>query len=355
MEEAMSLKPVALIGLFLFVLATTAAGQDVVERDDGIYSTDDIIVGRSIDSNAQIKIASASYLSGELTIKTADTAAMRITYRKVAKAADRSQAIDFIDLISVVVSGRPEAPEIKLRSPNPAPWSGTDYSGRVEAELVVPVGSEILIEATMFDVTVIGPLKGLEIPESLGRIDVQHITERLNVVTANRRVTVYDISGDISISTTNSSIIAESLNAGTGQARFRNEGGDIRVENLIGSVNARNRFGRITLEDFEPRGEGSFIRGGSGPVLVDIRQMSEGQLVITNRQEDIEIIVPDSLSAFYTLSVGEDGLIEAGNFSFTPDLVQRDRLSLQSGDGDVDIRGSIKGKGNIYVRGRSGD
>ncbi len=351
----MSLKLGALVGLALLVLATAAAGQDVHKRENGIFSTDNINASQAIDPNAIIKIASASYLSGELTITTSDSAALQIVYRKVAKAADRSQAIDFIDLISVVVSGRPEAPEVKLRAPNPAPWSGTDYSGRVEAELIVPVGAEVVIEATMFDVKATGPLKGLEIPESLGRIDVQHITASLNVATANRRVTVSDIAGEISISTTNSSIIAEFIEASQGQARFRNEGGDIRIENMIGAINARNRFGRITLEAFEPRGEGSVIRGGSGPILVDIKAMNEGQVVITNRQEDIEIIVPDTMSAFYTLSVGEDGVIEANHFPFTPDLVQRDRLSLQSGDGKVDIRGSIRGKGNIYVRGRSDD
>jgi hypothetical protein len=83
--------------------------------------------------------------------------------------------------------------------------------------------------------------------------------------------------------------------------------------------------------------------------------MTEGQLVVSNRQEDIEITVPDTLSAFYTLSVDDDGIIEATNFPFTPDLVERNRLNLQSGDGRVDILGSVKGKGNIYIRGRSGE
>jgi hypothetical protein len=83
--------------------------------------------------------------------------------------------------------------------------------------------------------------------------------------------------------------------------------------------------------------------------------MDEGQVVVTNRQEDVDISVPDSLSAFFTLSVDEGGVIKASNFSFTPDLVQRSRLSLQSGDGRADIRGSVKGSGNIYVRGRTGE
>lgn len=343
------------MNLLLTCLVTTASSQEVFERENGLFVTEEIEAAMPVEANAKILIASAENLSGELTITTAETDSLRVTYTKVAKASTRSQAIDFIDLISVIVEGRLGAPVVRLRSPNPAPWSGTDYSGRIEATILVPHGADVEIAAQTFDVTSRGPLRGLEILESLGRLDISGITERLQAATANRRVMVSDITGKISVATTNSSLIAESINSLEGQARFRNEEGEIQIDGFIGSINARNSFGRITIEDFEPRGEGSYIRGASGPVSVEIVSMSEGQLVITNRQEDIDISVPDSLSAFYTLSVGDDGVIEATNFSFTPDMVQPSRLSLQSGDGQVDIRGTIKGKGNIYIRGRAGD
>ena len=342
-----------LIGL-IASMASAAAAQEVHRRDNGRYATGKIVVGMACRSDARITIASALYLSGEITITTSAADSVYVAYTKVAKAPDRSTAIDFIDLISVDLAGRPESPLVTMRAPNPAPWSGTNNSGQVEAEIVVPPGAEVEINAPPFDVTTTGPLRALDIPESLGRLDVTEVTERLRIATANRRVTIAGISGDISVATTNSTLIARSVTSLEGQARFRNEGGDIRIDGLTGSVNAKNSFGRITIEGFAPRGEGSYIRGTSGPITVEITQMSESQLVITNHQEDIDITVPDTLSAFYTLSVGEDGVIEASNFTFTPDLVQRDRLSLVSGDGAATIRGSVKGQGNIYVRGRSG-
>lgn len=344
-----------LTAMILVGLVSVGTTQEVYQRAKGQWMTEEIVAVVPVTANATILIASAIHLSGELTITATEGDSLRVVYAKVAKATNRSQAIDFIDLISVVLEGRPDAPTVKLRSPNPAPWSGTNHSGRVEAEIFVPHGAEVEINAQTFDVTVRGPLRVLEIPESLGRLDITEVTERLDVSTANRRVTVRNITGKISVATTNSSLIAESITSLDEQARFRNDGGDIRINGLVGSINARNSFGRITVENFEPCGEGSYIRGASGPVAVEITRMTEGQVVITNRQEDIDISVPDTLSAFYTLSVGDDGVIEASNFSFTPDLVQRSRLNLQSGTGQVDIRGSIKGKGNIYVRGRAGD
>jgi hypothetical protein len=86
---------------------------------------------------------------------------------------------------------------------------------------------------------------------------------------------------------------------------------------------------------------------------VELLEIREGSLAITNRLEDIELRVPSALSAFVALAVEEDGKIDASGFEFKTDLVQRDRLNLKSGDGKSNISCAIKGKGNIYVRGGS--
>ncbi len=344
-----------LLATYIICLAGTGASQEVFEQSKGLFSTEPIRAATPIAPTAKVIIGSTAHLSGTIAITSSEGDSLRVIYRKVAKTPSRSDAFDYIDLISLVLAGRPDEVVLKLRSPNPAPWSDTGNSGRIEAEILVPSGTAIEIAAQTFDVTVNGPIRGIEIPESLGRLDITGVTEFLRVATANRRVTLSDITGEVSAATTHSSLIADAITTTGSQARFRNDGGDIRINGLIGAVNARNSFGRITVEDFRPNGEISYIRGASGPVVVEITSMGEGQVVLTNRQEDIEIVVPDSLSAFFTLSVDEGGAIKVSNFPFTPDLVQRSRLSLQSGDGRADIKGSVKGSGNIDVRGRTGE
>ena len=343
------------LGLLTFLAAAAVSPQEVIEREAKVFATEQISLTRTVAPKARVVVASATYLSGTIAVTSHRSDTLQIKYVKVAKAADRSQAIDFIDLISVVIEGRSDSPVITMRAPNPAPWSGTDYSGQVEADILVPEDCEIEIQAQAYDITATGPLRALDVPESLGKLEISNVSERLNVVTANRRVTLNNIKGLVSAATSNSSLLAENITSLGDQARFRNDGGDIEIIGLVGTLNVKNSYGRITVEDFEPRGKSSYVRGASGPISIEVVTMTEGQLVVSNRQEDVEISVPDTLSAFYTLSVDEEGIIEVTNFPFTPDLVERNRLNLQSRDGRVDILGSVKGKGNIFIRGRSGE
>ncbi len=351
MKLRLAVSALALLGL----LAASASAQEVIERESGVFATEKIAMRKAVGSRAKIQLVAAVNLSGTIRIATQLSDTIDIKYVKTAKASDRSQAIDFIDLISVVIEGRPESPVVKMRAPNPAPWSGTDYSGRVELEIIAPSDAEIEILAPPFDVTTVGPLRALDVPESLGGMDISNITESLNITTANRAVTLKDITGQISVVTTRETLVARDIKCLEDQARFRNEGGDIELIGVVGSVNIKTSYGRINVEKFTARGQSSYIRGSSEPVSIEVLEMKEGQLVVSNRQEDIEIVVPDTLSAFYSLAVDDEGVIEASNFPFTPDLVEHNRLNLQSGDGRVDIGVTIKGKGNIYIRGRSGE
>jgi hypothetical protein len=224
----------------------------------------------------------------------------------------------------------------------------------IDAELVLPAGFSVTMEAVYYDLVARGPLRKVEVPSSLGRFDVADVSESVILSTKNRRVALENISGEISVSTANSSLIATNLSSGGKPAVLRNESGEIIVEGFTGEINVKNDFGRTVIRDFSPSGHGSFIRGSSGPIELEIVEMFEGQLVVSNRYEDINIIVPDTLSAYFSLAV-DDGLIEAVSFPFVADLVERDRLSLSSGAGDAEIVASIRGEGNIYVRGVKGD
>ena len=79
--------------------------------------------------------------------------------------------------------------------------------------------------------------------------------------------------------------------------------------------------------------------------------MDEGQLVVMNRFEDVDIKVPEDIQAVFSLAVEEGSRIEATDFVFRTDLIQPNRLTLASGEGNVRINSSIKGEGNIYITG----
>jgi hypothetical protein len=162
---------------------------------------------------------------------------------------------------------------------------------------------------------------------------------------------VAEISGDISVETTNADLAATSIQSKENAARFRNDGGDILIDGISGQVNVKNSFGRITIRSFTARGGGSFIRGASSPISVDLLSIDDGQLVVSNRYEDIELTVPEVLSAYLALAVDPVGRIEIDNFPFRADLVRPNRLTLSAGDADASISATISGAGNIFVHG----
>jgi len=343
------------VALSVIAISTAVSAQEIDSLEPGLFETDSIVLKADVGEVRDLLIQSAANLSGALTIRASESNIVRINYWKRAKAANRSTATDYIDLIDVTLDVLPTRTNVKLRAPNPAPWSGTNYSGSVRAELLLPVGCRIEVEAPLYDVTAQGPFEEVIISESLGRLEISDVTGGVMVASVNRRVLLENVTGQISASTSNSSLRAININTGESQAKFRNSGGDIRIEGFVGGINAKNSYGRITVLGFEPRGQSNFIRGSSAPITLEISQMTEGQLVVTNRHEDIDISIPDTLSAYLTLAVDQDGIIEATHFPFISDLVQRDRLSLIAGEGDVDISGTVRGKGNIYIRGTRGE
>jgi len=341
--------------VLLVLVSGSVSAQDIFEVEKGLYSTRELEMRYELGPQKQLLIKSAVNLSGILTIKTAEQKEIYIIYTKQSRTDSWSKAMDYIDLISVSLNMKTDKVRLELRAPNPAPWQVDIESGVVEAELVIPYGFEVVIEATYFDVFANGPFKEVIINSSLGRHDISAVTDLLKINTANRRVNISDIAGDIAVTTSNAPLVVSDVKNVKGQAVFRNDGGDIKIDGFIGGINVKNSFGQIKIERFQPQGQSNYIRGFSGPVILEIDKMNEGQLVVTNRYEDIDLTVPNELSAFYSMVVDDEGEIEVVNVPFTVDLVRRNRLNLTTGEGEVEISGTVRGKGNIFIRGMEGE
>lgn len=329
------------------------SAQELVQDESGMWTTGEQKASLIMPKSQYLVIRSAASVSGSITIETGYVKEVQLTYAKKAKSTSKSLVDDYLDVLSVSLDAFGGKGRLEFRAPNPAPWSGSSDAGVVIAKLLIPKGTFVEIEAAYFDVKASGPLSGLVVSSSFGQIEADRIDSVLDVSTSNQKVTLDLISGDISASTSNAALTASRVVPGRLSARFKNENGDIKLDSVAGSVNVRNSFGKISVDRFRATGEGSSIKGSSGPITVELLEIKEGSLAITNRLEDIELRVPSNLSAFLALAVEEDGKIDASGFAFKTDLVQRDRLNLITGGGNANISCAIKGKGNIYVRGGS--
>ena len=336
----------------LAVLAASSGAQEITPEEKDFYSTRVLTAVSPRLSGKVVDIRATSTLRGVLSISVLDTNVASISYRKKARTARRDRATDYIDLVAVDLNRTASGVRVELRSPNPAPWEEPDYAF-VEAELVVPTGSRVQIDAVYFDIVAAGPLAEVVNSGSLGRLDVSRVSERVDLTTANRRLTVEDVSGSVSLQTTNSTLAARNLHDLSGAASFRNEGGETQIESCHGDVNIRSEFGRIEVNDLHTGSERTHIRSLLGPIVLRVASFGEGQLVLSNRDEDIELTVPGNLSSQVSLAVEEGGRIEISDLLFTTELVQPNRVALRSGEGSGLISCSVRGKGNIYLWGSS--
>lgn len=341
-------KFLVLVCVALVIVSTSSFAQEIREESKGLFATRELQKSVMPGQGNQLSIKSAASLRGELNILATTEDRAVLTYFIKARTLRKSRAVDYLDQIAVVLTKTPNGLKLEMRAPNPPPWDAEE-SGIVEAVLQIPEGFAVEIEAAEFDVNADGPFLSFENTASLGRMDIAHVTELLEVETANQRVTVTDISGRIRVSTTNSILTAEGISDLSQPAVLRNDGGDIRVQGLTGGLNVKNAYGRIEIEDWDPGDDKSYVRCTSGPILISLVELSMGQLLVSNRYEDIELTLPEVFSAVLTLTVDRGSKIEADHFAFTTELVESNRLNLVVGDGDGLISGSIRGKGNIYV------
>ncbi|RME19744.1 MAG: hypothetical protein D6800_13900 [Candidatus Zixiibacteriota bacterium] len=331
--------------------SVTVPAQEIIQREPGLFSTPELTAGLDSVPRNRLVIRSADALSGTVTIHTAEQPGLNVSYVKIARTRERAKAYDFIDLISLHLTAEAAEARLVMRAPNPAPWITGEEEGMVDVVITVPINCFVEVECRQFDLEAVGPLSGLLADRSLGRLSVKRVNGPVELSTANARILMEDVTGSVTAATTNADLIARRVTITDGTGRFRNEQGAIRIDSLNGNLSVRNNLGSITIDQFVPTGESNLIRGNAAPVTVDIASMAGGQVIVSNKYADIELTVPDTLNAFYSLKVEEDGQIRTLDLPLRTELVQRNRLNLVSGKGTANIRVSIQGSGNILLKG----
>jgi len=337
--------------VMLAVLAGKSGAQEIHKEGRNLYSTNELKTEVGMSKVNQLQIKSTSQLAGLINISTATDSQVSVTYELKARTSSRSRAIDYIDRMAVKLKQSHNGATLALTAPNPVPWDIEKEAGIIELKILVPEFCSAEIDAPLFDLEALGPFGGMVNTSSMGRLRVSDVFGGVELVTSNQRVLVERITGPVSVATSNADIEAFDLVCLDGQAHFRNEAGNISIEDFEGGLNVKNSYGRIEILGFSLTGQKNYIRGFSGPISISITEMGDSYLIVQNRYEDIELIIDGEVSATMSLAVEEDGKIIAKDFPFITDLVRTNRLSLIAGDGRARINSSIRGNGNIYVVG----
>lgn len=325
--------------------------QELTAEKNGFFSiAEDTIVNRTF-ARQSLLIRSAAALGGQLTIRTHRDTTLILRYTKRARAQNKRTAFEFISAISAKLDPGATESELQFRSPNPPPWRGANEVGTVDATILVPERTAIVVDAPLFDIDAAGPFQSFRVFSSLGRVVLAEVTEQTEITTANQRVTVTNLRGLVRLKTTNATLEAVGLHPATGStAILQNDGGDIVVRNSDGSLDIKNAFGRIQLVAYDLGDASTTIHGQANPIQIECRQAGSGQLVVENQDEDIELSLPEKADVSLLLRVSERGEIEAADFRYQVESMERTRMALRLGRGASEMNATIKGQGNIYVR-----
>jgi hypothetical protein len=339
------------IAILILLTCPLVTAQEIYKEDDS-FVTKIIKSKLAVPAKSKLEIMSSESLQGKINILTSKENLITAKYIKSAKTDNRESAINIIDLIGVSLEKTNKGTRLKLRAPNPAPWSPQTESATLEIDLIIPEHYLIEIDAPYFDILATGPFEEFIVPNSLGRLEINDVSEYLELNTSNRKVIISNIRGKINISTQNSTITGNDINSSEKRVTIYNDGGDIHLKNIKAELNIKNNYGKINITNYTPIGRKNYIRALHAPIFLSIDKIFTEQLIVNNRFEDIEMIVPTDISAEISLAVEEESKIEVSDILFTPGLMQENRLNLTTGEGEATLSSLVRGKGNIYIKGR---
>ncbi len=335
----------------LLVQSNTLSAQSLREEKNGFFSVaEDTLTSLSLPKRT-LSIRSAAGLPGRLVVRTHDDTSLIVRYTVRARATNARKASEFISAIQVKNELSAIESELQFRCPNPPPWRGNSETGTIDVTISLPRNAQIIVDAQLFDVDIVGPLQLVKISKSLGRVVVAEVTQLTDIETANQRLTATNLRGAIRLVTTNATLEAIGIEATSSSPAFLiNDGGDVIVRNSRGALDIKDAFGRIQLINYDLADATSTLRGQANPIQVEFRHLGTGQMVIENQDEDIELTLPERASAALLLRVSEQGSIEATDFNYIAEAIERTRMAVRLGSGSAEINATVKGQGNIYVR-----
>ncbi|MCP4705463.1 MAG: hypothetical protein GY865_12750 [candidate division Zixibacteria bacterium] len=337
--------------LVILMLSHTVVAEEITKIGKNRFGTNTTKLTSSVASGKIVSITSAENLSGKLTIKATESNQATFAFYKTLKTASKSDAIEYARVINVVLEETTNGVNLILQAPNPAPWSGTDNSGVISGELEIPKNSKININAQYFDLKITGPFGAVENTSSFGRAEIEGISGVLNLATTNQDIIVNNINGEVNLSTSHADIELNNIVSSERPANIQNENGTVTGDNLSGIFDIKNSFGRIRLSGITLLSDKSRISGSYCSINLRINGINKGGLTVRNTNEDIKVFVPESLAAEFSLRVDNNGEIDVEGLEIKPMLVEHSRLDFETKDGGPRIRMSVRGDGNISIRG----
>ena len=334
----------------LFVAAGALPAETIVRGPDGVFIGERIEQSVAMKVGQKLTVKASASLSGNLKV-TVGGGVCRVVYQKRLKAESRSVAAEYAGEITVEAAANPEGVAVSLTAPNRAAWSGTNDAGRVEVEITIPEGSDIVLATAYFDINAIGPFREVMITESLSKVDVENVTAGTEIKVANRPLTVKHARGRLVVTNQYAGIKLVDIYTGDETGLVSNDNGEVVMESYRGGIDVRTSNDRIFGQCLFLTGSKNRVKNTSGPIALAFDSLTAGKFRIANQFGAVTITISGRTNAAFICRPAEASRVIAGQMSMEPTLVYDNRLEFTTGGGEAEVRITTKEEGNIIITG----
>jgi hypothetical protein len=181
---------------------------------------------------------------------------------------------------------------------------------------------------------------------------VEDVTENTRIVGPYNKVDIENIQGDLDVRTTYNSIFARNVNTKKGKALFKTIYGKIDLEDIRGQIEAETIYSPIYATDVTLLGGVNKIQTVYSGVDLELEEIEECELYVKNTYDNINVRIPEDISARLILTVDRGGKIHTTGVLITPTVLKKTRLEGICGQGESKIEIDIDGIGKILLEGK---
>jgi hypothetical protein len=300
----------------------------------------------------ELHINTPNNLSGSINLRVWDEDNCLVKFECWARANTEKKARDFVDLVDLDLDREEDLVELRLTTPCPSPWEGTNYGIKANLDIFIPEDFILRAKTFSFDLDIRGPLKKVDIENRYGKTYVNDVSENTRIDGPYNKVDIEDVQGDLNVRTTYNSIFARDVDTKGGKASFKTIYGKIDLEDIRGQIEAETIYSPIYATHVSLLGGVNKIQTVYSKIDLEFEKIEDCELYVKNTYGNINVSVPEDISARLTLTVDRGGKIHTTGILITPTVLKKTRLEGICGQGESKIEMNIDGIGKILLEGK---
>lgn len=374
--------------LVVLILSPIALMGQVTDSENGV------LVANAVDKEI-LEIRTPDNLACTIEIAANQQKTVEVNYVKWTNVKSEESRQRYFGLIEIGLDENAQASNglrLRVLTPTKAPWEGKDAGVQVKLNVKVPNNFKIDSNNSYSQIRIIGPLSDISVNNEYGAISAVDIKGGVVIKTSYSDIKLEKIVGDVDVQTSYSNIYARDVILPDNVGLFETSYGPIFLDNIKGPLEANTSYDSIFASNLESD-EGSIVlrtsygkiqaRKISGElicetsyhpvVLTDVefthgmnsietkyspirinldKIIDDAQLNINNTYSNIDLKLPQDISARLTLAVDRGGKIHTLGIPIKPLLMEKTRLEGLIGDGRSLVELNVDGIGEINIEGR---